>query len=369
MDKLRKHLNENPDSTLWEYLQKTTKPIMIYGMGDGAEKIITVLEKKGIEYREIFASDGFVRGHSFRGKLVKSFSQIKEEYSDFIILTAFASKNPETVEMLYSISDEYELYSPDVNVSGDYTEVFDADYYRTHAEQLYNVYEMLEESARQIFCTILDFKVSGKLEYLKKTDNIISDLGVPYKTDGIKTYIDLGAYNGDTLKAAVDNYPNLQKAVAVEPDQKNYRKLCLYADTVKNTEICTYNAAAWNSQCELTLHMGYGKNTTVGNIGQGMQKKKDIIINTVTVDKLTETADLIKYDVEGSEFEAIQGSKNVILNSQPVLIVSVYHNNNDLYRLPELIKSYGEYKLFLNRKPCIPAWELEIVAVSQKHSQ
>ena len=76
---------------LWSKLKKTNKPILLYGMGDGAEKIITVLEKKEIEYKDIFASDGFVRGHSFRGKRVKSFSEIKEQYEDFIILLSFAS--------------------------------------------------------------------------------------------------------------------------------------------------------------------------------------------------------------------------------------------------------------------------------------
>jgi glutamate racemase len=33
---------------LWEYLKTTKKPIVLYGMGNGADKIIKVLEEKGL---------------------------------------------------------------------------------------------------------------------------------------------------------------------------------------------------------------------------------------------------------------------------------------------------------------------------------
>ena len=46
---------------LWEYLKKTDKPIVLYGMGNGADKIVSVLKAKGIDFKGIFASNGFVR--------------------------------------------------------------------------------------------------------------------------------------------------------------------------------------------------------------------------------------------------------------------------------------------------------------------
>lgn len=366
MDNLRQFLIENPEYTLWEYLAEAEKPIVIYGMGDGAEKIIAVLDKKGIEFCDIFASDGFVRGHSFHGKRVKSFSEIKAEYNDFIVLLAFAAKLPETVEMLYSLSSEYELYAPDVNVSGDYTEVFDAEYYKKHCPELYEAMNSLENSARTAFCRVLDFKISGKIEYLKEIDCSTVPSQSLYNTALIRRYADLGAYNGDTLKRAVELYPNLGEAVLFEPDERNFKKLCACAETL-NIKMKAYNNAAWSHECEMTLHMGFGKNTTLGNIGDGLQKKKDKIIKALPLDAVCNSTDLIKYDVEGSEYEALEGSKNVILSDSPVLIVSAYHNNNDLFRLPALIRSLGSYKLYLCRTPCIPAWELEFVAVNSKY--
>lgn len=52
---------------VWDTLAQDGKPIAVYGMGDAAEKIIAILHKKGVEISEVFASDAFVRGHSFWG--------------------------------------------------------------------------------------------------------------------------------------------------------------------------------------------------------------------------------------------------------------------------------------------------------------
>ena len=67
---------------IWRYMARETRPLLIYGMGNGADKLINYGAGRGIEFADIFASDGFVRGHSFRGMRVKSFSEIKETYSD-----------------------------------------------------------------------------------------------------------------------------------------------------------------------------------------------------------------------------------------------------------------------------------------------
>ena len=61
---------------LWGYLSSTHKKIVMYGMGNGADKILAVCDTYGIEICDFFASDGFVRGHSFHGKLVLSYSDI-----------------------------------------------------------------------------------------------------------------------------------------------------------------------------------------------------------------------------------------------------------------------------------------------------
>ena len=100
---------------IWTYLKNTSKTVVMYGMGNGADKILSVCGSYGIEVSDFFASDGFVRGHLFHGKRVLSYSEIKEKYGkeNIIVLLSFASSLPSVLENIYKIADECELYAPD----------------------------------------------------------------------------------------------------------------------------------------------------------------------------------------------------------------------------------------------------------------
>ena len=86
----------NHAKDLWSYLQSTDKKILMYGMGNGADKILNICEGYGIEVCDFFASDGFVRGHMFHGKRVLSYSEACEKYGreNMIVLLSFASSLP-----------------------------------------------------------------------------------------------------------------------------------------------------------------------------------------------------------------------------------------------------------------------------------
>ena len=45
------------EQELWQYLKTAKKPIVLYGMGNGAEKILDTLEKFGINL-PVFNYDG-----------------------------------------------------------------------------------------------------------------------------------------------------------------------------------------------------------------------------------------------------------------------------------------------------------------------
>ena len=53
-------------------------------------------------------------------------------------------------------------------------------------------------------------------------------------------------------------------------------------------------------------------------------------------------------DIEGSEYEALEGAKNLICNCKPDLSICVYHKRDDLFTIPKLIHSfYDKYKFYL----------------------
>ena len=48
-------------------------------------------------------------------------------------------------------------------------------------------------------------------------------------------------------------------------------------------------------------------------------------------------ATFIKMDIEGSEYNALLGGQEVICNNKPKLAICIYHSDEDMLRLIELI--------------------------------
>ena len=354
-------MNIEVKKDLWTHLKETDKPILMYGMGNGADKILAVCEKYGIEISDFFASDGFVRGHSFHGKVVLSYSQAKEKYGDFIVLLSFASSLPDVIENIKRISEETELYAPDVPVFGD--KLFNMEFFTEHENELEAAYSLLEdERSKFVFENVINYKLSGKIDYLFACDDdedaVTRELVEPLS---VKNYADLGAYNGDTIRLLMSKTGSLQNVVAFEPDRRNFKKLTDWAETVENPQISAYKLGAWSHKDTLFFDAS-------GNRNANLQQEGGKQLTEVEVDALDSVAggfapDYVKYDVEGSEYEALMGSKKTIAEYSPTLLVSLYHRSEDLYKLPALVKELNVgYKLYLRKLRYIPAWDLNLYA-------
>ena len=101
------YYNVSMKTDLWNYLKQTKKPIVLYGMGNGADKIIKVLENRGIEIKGVFASDGFVRSKTFHGFKLISYSEAKEQFGDMIVLLCFGSALEDVIDNIKLISKEH----------------------------------------------------------------------------------------------------------------------------------------------------------------------------------------------------------------------------------------------------------------------
>ena len=355
-------MNFYPTTDLWQTLARTDKTVVMYGMGNGADKILKICERKGIVIADFFASDGFVRGHSFHGKTVLSYSAVKEKYGaeNLIVLLSFASSLPEVLALFDRVDEECELYAPDVPVCGD--TLFDLEFFETNREKFEQVYELLaDEESRRIYQKVLAYKLSGKIAYLKEAESSKDEVYTCLlKADTIRTAADLGAYNGDTVRELATYAPRLSKVYAMEPDRRNFRKLSDFAATLTVPKILAHHAAAWSEQT--TLSFADSGNRNAGAFAKGRQ----IEVAALPLDTVLggDAVDYIKYDVEGAEKEALMGSKETVLNHHPRLLVSIYHRSEDLFALPLLLHSIDPtYRLYLRRYPYVPAWDLNLIGI------
>ena len=90
-------------------------------------------------------------------------------------------------------------------------------------------------------------------------------------------------------------------------------------------------------------------------------------VAAVTVDGILggEAVDLMKYDTEGAEAEALRGSLDTIRRHLPRLRVAVYHRSEDIFSILLQIERAvpNQYRYYLRRRACIPAWETELLAI------
>ena len=130
---------------LWEYLKESQKTVVLYGMGNGADKILAVLAERQIAVGGVFASDGFARGNLFHGMPVRTWSDIKAEYGaqNVIVLLSFGTSRPEVMENILRIRSEAELYAPDVPAFGD--TLFTRAFYEEHIEEFSTARALLSD--------------------------------------------------------------------------------------------------------------------------------------------------------------------------------------------------------------------------------
>ena len=349
------------EADVWDALANESRPIMVYGMGNGADKLFRRFEKYGIRVSEVFASDGFVRGHSYRGYKVKAFSEIKAEYPEFVIVLSFASNRREVIEMLSDIDREYDLLIPDMPVA-DESEYFDREFYNENYSRIKAAYDALaDDESRRIFSDTVYYKLTGRLSYLLDAYTERDCLYALISKKEIRTVIDAGAYNGDTAREAEAYFPHLEKIYAIEPDRRNFKKLSAYRES-SGVSIECINAAVYSETRRGELIGSGNRNSSVSSTASHEHKMEECPL--ITVDSLGVSPDYIKYDVEGAEYEALLGSLETVKRARPVLLVSLYHRSRDLFHIFELLsRELSECSYYIRRLCSVPAWELDLIVI------
>ena len=340
---------------LWEYLKSATKPIVLYGMGNGADKVLARLNLDGVKISGVFSSAGFKKNKVYNGFNVMDYETLKEELGEMIILVCFGSHLPGVIQNIKLLALENELYVPDVPVSGDV--IFDLSFAQKHKSELEKVYDMLaDELSKKVFENTVKFKLTGKPEYLFETESDREEVFSILNLKNKETFLDLGAFTGDTVEEFTYYCQNYDGIVAIEPDKRNFRKLKEFAENIKN--ITCINAAVSDEVGEIYISANHGR----GNSTDG----KMISVNTLTINELCSNfaPSFIKMDVEGNELRAIKGGEGYISSHSPKMHIACYHTPFDIFEIPiKISKLVSEYKIYMRHHPCLPAWDINYIFV------
>lgn len=177
-----------------------------------------------------------------------------------------------------------------------------------------------------------------------------TDAGEIYFPDWIarredEHYVDCGAADGDTVAAFKRRWEKFSQITAFEPDGDNMQKLL--EATWEDGRILRFDKA-------ISDHLHKESFTPNSDYSSHLGGDTRHRVQCWTLDQLYATSThpptYIKFDIEGSELEALWGARRILLDHRPVLAVCAYHQSEHLWQIPLLLHALQPaYKLAFRR--------------------
>lgn len=285
----------------------SSKNVLLYGAGIRGEKVSKICPDL---FQAIIDGDANKQGRTINGLKVYSLHEAVQHFQNMIVV----------ITNKYSVEDiTYELIDNGIS-----------------KENIIDLGSKISELTRlQYF----------DLEELRPKEN--------------EVFVDCGAFDGDSVFAFMKWCNNMYKHIyCFEPDKNNYM-LCKENLNEQSGKITVINKGTWS--CETELSFSDTSDVASHICEDGLQR-----IKVVSLDKALrneEKVTFIKMDIEGAELETLKGAKQIITEQKPKLAICVYHKKEDIFTIPEYIRSLNpEYKFYL-RHYTLAEWDTVLYAI------
>ena len=219
---------------------------------------------------------------------------------------------------------------------------------KEHLNDYIWLYEKLQDyRSRYVLFAILNNWYNYDFETLRKAreymfpDYFDFDL-IPFNKEHV--IVDLGAYIGDTVYSYIDSYGinSYKKIYCYEITKDIYEYLEKNTKKYPNIE-CRLKAASDQKGIMYLNANSYSESANRININ-GDEEVETVLIDEDIPDKIS----MIKMDIEGGEQKALKGCQKHIIQDHPILLISVYHNFEDLWKIPKMIQEMSsKYNFYL----------------------
>lgn len=179
------------------------------------------------------------------------------------------------------------------------------------------------------------------------------------------TLVDCGAFDGDTIRELLRKKVIYDHLIAIEPDPINFHNLEKYVSSLSNDlqdKISLHQNAVGSSRKKVRFN---ATGTASSTVNFGYYEVESIPLDEILAD---EKPTYIKMDIEGAEYQALIGGKQNIEKHRPILAICLYHRQDDLWRIPLLIRSMSnQYRMFL-RRYSDECWEQVCYAIPEERA-
>jgi FkbM family methyltransferase len=205
------------------------------------------------------------------------------------------------------------------------------------------VYDNLaDEESKISFSKVVQFRYSFDLDFMRgfslRTDHQYFEEFV--KIGNGEVFVDGGAYDGQTTLDFSSKANSYQQIYCFEPAPEMIQISKHKLGHLKNIQFI--QKGLFSREDSIKFDATAGSASRISDVGATQ-------IKLTTLDKeVTEPISMIKLDIEGAEFDAINGAVDHIKRSTPTIAICVYHNQSDFWRIPKRIMEINDrYKIYL----------------------
>ena len=143
---------------------------------------------------------------------------------------------------------------------------------------------------------------------------------------GNEIFLDAGAHRGCVSETFIERTGGaFRQIVAIEPDPASRARLV--AALPDDRRISIYDCALAEDERTALFHDGLDYASQLSETGHRR-------ITTRPLDALGLAPSFVKLHLEGAELAALKGARKTLLTNRPIIIATVYHNADGLWRTP-----------------------------------
>lgn len=208
-------------------------------------------------------------------------------------------------------------------------------------ERTYNM--LVDDQSKQVLIDRIKFCLTGELIAREPLDMVYFDPKLVVLSE-TEVFADCGMFTADTaemfFKFTGNKYTHYY---GFEPDEENLNIARRYLSDKPN--VTTTAKGLWSSETNLSFKDGYSMCSMVCDEGESYIRVTSL--DEYFTDK-PHVPTFIKMDIEGAELEALIGAESIIRKHKPHLAICIYHKPEDIYTLPDIIKSFrNDYVFYL----------------------
>jgi len=206
-----------------------------------------------------------------------------------------------------------------------------------NAAQYEWVYNLLtDDLSRKHFAQVVQFRLTMDIEHMRgfslALDRQYFEDFVPMRTNDV--FIDGGGYDGQTtLEFAARNhtYRSIHYFEPMRAMMDTSRRSLAHLRDVHFVE-----KGLFSSNDRLRFDASAG-------LACSLSPNGETVIDVVRLDdEVMDPITFVKLDIEGAEFDAIQGTAEHIKTDTPTLAVCIYHDQRDFWRIPQAVLAIND---------------------------